>query len=346
MSRGARAVAAALAGVVLVTATTVAAGVGDATWTPATSTTSATESSLFVDGDSIVYRNESVWDREQADGLARYLEAGVRYTHEINDRSGRLSATGFWASNHPDPAYDRDDDDGDGRWEETEIIAGGKGPEAGERYASLVQYSRWRGKRVRGRCEWAWDRRRGQAEVLAQLSRDLLGEWQAERYTLSYDSVPYPRVGLRPELPAATARPRCRDERPGVNQAGYVVTFSRPLSWAAFRDRVSAGSAKWTAFEAIGSHPQDGRTWTCGGPVDDSLRLAPCREMGVRIDGISAAVGFVDEVALRQLRDDPAVAAVEPLRDALTGLLHDVGFGVGDPGLTVNDRYWELVLTD
>ena len=31
-----------------------------------------------------------------------------------------------------------------------------------------------------------------------QLSRELLGEWQAERYTLDYDVIAYPRVGTRP----------------------------------------------------------------------------------------------------------------------------------------------------
>ena len=64
------------------------------------------------------------WARAQRRGLERYLETGLRYTHEINDRSGRLSATGYWATNHPDPAFDRDDDDGDGRWEEAEITVG------------------------------------------------------------------------------------------------------------------------------------------------------------------------------------------------------------------------------
>ena len=34
-------------------------------------------------------------------------------------------------------------------------------------------------------------------------------------------------------------------------------------------------------------------------------------------------------------------------RDSLTGLLFDIGgFGVERPGLTVNDRYWELFLAD
>jgi hypothetical protein len=194
---------------------------------------------------------------------------------------------------------------------------------------------------------WAWDRRRGTAVVLSQLSRDLLGEWQAERYTLAYESLDYGRVSERPELPGEIARPRCRDADPGVNQSGYVVTFARPLAWRELRDIVSVGSAKWTAFEAVGRAAQDDRTWTCGGPVDETLRLKPCRALGVDLDGISAVVGYLDENAIAQLRTHADVAAVDGLRDSITGLLYDIGgFGVERPGLTVNDRYWELVLTD
>lgn len=324
-----------------------AAGVGGATWTPSASDTSAEASTFLQPHDAIVFRTEATWDRAQADGLAGYLGGGLRYTHEVNDRSGRLSATGFWATNHPDPAYDRDDDDGDRRWEESEITAGGYAPEPGRAYTTLIQFSRWHPKRAKGACEWAWDRRRGTAVVLSQLSRDLLGEWQAERYTLAYESLDYRRVSERPELPNESARPRCRDADPGANQSGYVVTFARPLSWRELRDLVSVGSAKWTAFEAVGRAAQDDRLWTCGGPVDETLRLKPCRALGVEVDGISAVAGYLDEYAVTQLRAHADVAAVDGLRDSITGLLYDIGgFGVERPGLTVNDRYWELVLTD
>lgn len=324
-----------------------ASGVGGATWTPSESRTTAEESTFLRPGDAIIYRTEATWDRGQADGLAGYLGGGLRYTHEVNDRSGRLSATGFWATNHPDPAYDRDDDDGDRRWEETEITAGRYAPEPGRAYTTLIEFSRWHPKRVKGACEWAWDRRRGTAVVLSQLSRDLLGEWQAERYTLAYESLDYERVSRRPQLPKGASRPRCRDADPGANQSGYVVTFARPQTWGELRDIVSVGSAKWTAFEAVGSVTADDRLWTCGGPVDETLRLKPCRALGVELDGISAAVGYLDEHAVAQLRGHADVAAVDGLRDSLTGLLYDIGaFGVERPGLTVNDRYWELVLTD
>jgi hypothetical protein len=81
--------------------------------------------------------------------------------------------------------------------------------------------------------------------------------------------------------------------------------------------------------------------------VDAAVRLDQCRAMGVRPRGVTAAVGYFDELAAGQLRDEPGVIAVDALRDSLTGLLFDVGgFGVEPPGLTIDDRYWELVLTD
>ncbi len=337
----------ALAGILLLASGAQAEGVGSATWTPSESTTTATPSRFLVDGDAIEYRTEAVWDQAQARGLQRYTDSGLRYTLETNDRSGRLSATGYWATNQPDPAFDRDDDDADGRWEEAEIIAGPQTPRPGQSYVSVVQFSRWHGKQQKGRCGWAWDRRLGQTEILSQLSRELLGEWQAERYTLTYDTLRFPRVGKRPALVDDVATARCRDPQPGTNQDGFVLTFSQPLSWTTFRDLVSVGSGKWTAFEAVGRNERDDLIWTCGGPVDGAVRLTACRALGVRPHGVTAAAGYFDELAISQLRDDKTVVAVDPLQDSLTGLLLDVGgFGVEPPGLTINDRYWERVLAE
>lgn len=336
-----------LAGLPGGTSSILAQGVGDASWTPAQQSTTPHESRFLTADDAIVYRTDAAWDRDQANGLSGYVDSGLRYTHEVNDRSGRLSATGYWATNYPDPAYDRDDDDGDGRWEEAEVIAGTKPPTPGQVYTSLVQFSRWHSKREKGECRWAWDRRLGTTEVLSQLSRELLGEWQAERYTLTYDRLDFGRVDRRPAPPARLPAARCNDARAGPDQHGFVVTFAQPLDWAAFLDMPGAGRAKWTAFEAIGSSDLDGSTWTCGGPVVRELGTRPCRDMGIAVDGVVAAVGYLDDEAHARLEDLPDIAAVEGLQDPLTGLLFDVGgFGVERPGLTVNDRYWELVLAE
>jgi hypothetical protein len=324
-----------------------AVGVGDASWTPSSSSTTTEPSSFITRDDSITYRTEAVWNDAQVQGLTRYEREGLRYTHEINDRSGRLNATGFWATNLPDPSYDRDDDDGDRRWEEAEVIVGSQGPAAGITYTSMVQYSRWHPKRQRGVCGWAWDRRLGRAEVLSQLSRHLLGEWQAARYTLNYDSEDYPRVDPRPELPDPAPKARCSDARPTGDQHGFVVTFARPIAWEAFLALPGAGSSKWTAFEAIGRGENDELIWTCGGPVMRKVGTEPCESLGVDLDGVVAAVGYLDDIAHRAARDHADVARVDGLQDSLTGLLLDVGgFGVERPGLTVNDRYWELFLTE
>jgi hypothetical protein len=317
-------------------------GVGDATWTPDRSTTSVTPSRFLDTADALTFQTVATWGPEQSEALAAYLGNGLRYTHEVNDHSGRLSATGFWATNHPDPAFDRDDDDGDGRWEEAEIIAG-RAPLAGQDYTTLVQFSRWHAKRKHGACRWAWDRRSGDAVVYSQLSGAWLGEWQAERYTRAYDRTDYARVDARTADPGEAPSARCRDALARPGESGVTVTFGQPLPWSEFLALPGVGTGRWTAFEAVGRIEGDGLPWTCGGPVDVDLGLRPCRGFGVRPDGVVAAVGYFDGAGLDALRATPQVARISDLRDPLTGLLFDLGaLGVVAPGLTVNDGYWEL----
>jgi hypothetical protein len=323
--------------------TALALGVGDASWTPVSTETTTEPSRFLKAGDSVTIWTAAEWDQDQVDGLAEYVGYGLRYTLEVNDGDGRLSSTGFWATNHPDPAFDRDDDDGDGRWEEAEVTAGSQLPEAGRSYTTAMQFSRWHAKRERGACLWAWDRRRGAVDTLSQMSRELLGEWQAERYTLAYARTDYPRVKARSSARDPAVRARCREIEPSPGQEGITVTFAEPLPWAEFLALPGAGEARWTAFEAIGSSERDDLPWTCGGPVSSSLALKPCRSMGVRPDGVVAAVGFVDGPTRDALASSALVARVADLRDPLTGLLAEVGgLGVEPPGLTVNDAYWEV----
>ena len=322
------------------------AGVGSASWTARTSETSVVPSRFLIAGDSFTVRTDATWDSRQSERLAAYTRTGLRYTHEVHEDAGRLSGTGFWATNLPDPAFDRDDDDGDGRWEENEITAGAFPPAPGQRYSMLTQLTRWYGKRTGGECEWAWDRRRGDGEVLSQLSRELLGEWQAEHFTLGYDTFDYPRVGLRPALPDDTPSARCGDSRPADGQSGVVVTFAQPIDWVELLALPEAGEGRWTAFEAVGRSDQDDLTWTCGGPIMAAIGLRPCRDMGVTPRGVTAAVGYFDGEALAELHASPRAARVGELQDAVTGLLFDVGgFGVTLPGLTVNDAWWEVSST-
>ena len=323
-----------------------AAGVGGASWTPSRSSTLMRAADHLVRGDAFLFETRAAWSGAQRDGLARYVESGLRYTHEVNDRSGRLSATGYWATNLPDPAFDRDDDDGDGRWEEAEITAGAQLPRADREYVARIAFSRWHGKQGRRACAWAWDLRKGSVEVFSQLSRDLLGEWQAERYTLTYDRLAYPRVRPRPALPDGTPRPECGPHRPIEGAAEVIVTFARPLEWAELIGLAGEG-ARWAAFEAIGSAGRDDLVWTCGGPVEDAAGTQACRDLGMRPTGVVAAGGAFGQAALDRLRASPDVAHVEARRDALTDLLGEVGgFGVEPPDLTLDDAYWRLFLDE
>ena len=304
-------------------------------------------------GDSITFRTDAIWDRAQVSGLESLPRSTGCATRSRSTTAAAASAppaTG--PRNHPDPAFDRDDDDGDGRWEEAEIIAGAMAPEAGRTYTSLVQFSRWHGKRVKGALRVGLGPPAGPGRASSRSClASLLGEWQAERYTLTYDTAAYPRVGH-----TAGAARRCGHgraagtQRPGVNQEGFVVTFSRPLRWSELTGLISVGSGKWTAFEAVGSsRRRDDLLWTCGGPVE--RRRAAERRAGrwaCAPDGISAAVGLLRRsCAGPAARAPPMSPPSRRLQDTLTGLLFDVGgFGVEPPGLTVNDRYWELVLAD
>ena len=319
-----------------------AAGVGGASWTPSLSTTTIELGEDLVPGDAFVVRTTATWSPAQERGLTRYLESGLRYTHEINDRSGRLSATGYWATNHPDPAFDRDDDDGDGRWEEAEVTVGPMLPDPDEPYVSLIQFSRWHGKPRGERCGIAWDRRMGTLEVLSQLSRELFGEWQAERYTLTYDRLPYPRVAERPDLPAEVVRPPCVEVPPTDDaRDGIIVTFATPIGWD---EAVSlAGPGRWLAFEAAATASGDERPWTCGGPVEARPGLAVCEQLGVRPEGVTAVAGYVDGETASALRENERVARVEALRDPVMSLIGDLGgLDVDPPDLTINDAWWEI----
>jgi hypothetical protein len=322
-------------------------GVGNASWTPSSAETTAYPSDLLVPGDSLTVRTVKVWPREQVEGLGRYVAAGLRYTHEVNDRSGRLSATGYWATNLPDPAFDRDDDDGDGRWEEAEITAGAELPKAGRPYTALVQLSRWREVQRRKRCDRAWDLRAGEMEVLSQLSRELLGEWQAERYTLAYDRVRYGRSDPRPDLPADAPEPDCGPAGDqGEGTTDLVVTFARPIGWDELLE-MGGERLPWSAYEAIGSHPDDDLLWTCGGPTAGRDRdgLQACRTFSVEAEGVVAAGGHFTDAEAARVRVDERVIRVREWHDSLpTWVAQLAGIEVEPPDLTLDDAYWSLVL--
>ncbi|MFO1538941.1 MAG: hypothetical protein ACKOTZ_00590 [Chloroflexota bacterium] len=134
------------------------------------------------------------WDGPALAALRAYRLA---YTQEINDLSGRLSASGFWVSDLPGATFDRDDDDGDGRWEEAEVTV----PDprllvAGRTYTVAIQMTRWWRPCTSG-CRWRWEFRPARVAAISQLSAALFGEWQAIRYTDPWRSLRVPGL-MRP----------------------------------------------------------------------------------------------------------------------------------------------------
>lgn len=169
------------------------AGVGRATWTPKVVTAVLTMAGYRTMRDSVYVFLTLRWDRAGVRALREYEAQGLRYTQELNDLSGRLSGTGSFVSTLPGASYDRDDDDGDGRWEEVEVTATEAGAiKAGRTYLVGFHLTRW--SRTCDDCPWTWTRRGGRAWALSQLSSWFLGEWQAERWTNPYTSVRYTRM--------------------------------------------------------------------------------------------------------------------------------------------------------
>lgn len=183
-----------------VAAPAAAAGVGGATWTPETGRVTAVTSGYRVPRDSTYLYLRLRWNAAGLTGLRGY---GLAYTQEVNDLSGRLSASGFWMSDLPGAAYDRDDDEADGRWEEAEVTA----PDprllvAGRTYTVAIQLTRWWRPCASG-CRWRWEFRPARVAALSQLSARLFGEWQAIRYTLPWATARLPAL----PRPAASPAP-------------------------------------------------------------------------------------------------------------------------------------------
>ena len=146
-------------------------------------------------------------------------------------------------------------------------------------------------------------------EVLSQLSRELLGEWQAERYTMTYETLAYPRTGPRPTTTPSGPRARCDDAKPGPSQSGVVVTFRQaPLVGGVrgpARGRHGPLDAPSRPSAAIPRMTSRGRA---AAPPTPTCELQVCRDMGVTPDGVVAAVGYFDGPARDALAGGDAVA--------------------------------------
>ena len=147
------------------------AGVGGASWTPARSQTVLVPSDHRTPGASVDAVVRIRWSAASLAGLRAYIARGLAFTLEVNDLAGHLSATGYWLSDLPGAAYDRDDDDGDGRWEEVEVTAAASDRiRSGRTYHVTLQLSHWWRPCEMVGCRWRWDYRGGRLATLGQLS--------------------------------------------------------------------------------------------------------------------------------------------------------------------------------
>ncbi len=180
-----------------------ATGLGGASWTPAEASPRLVRSGVRVIGDAWYVFVTIRWDEAGLRALRRYAADGLRYTQEVNDLNGRLSATGFWMSDLPGARFDRDDDEGDGRWEEAEVTSADPARlRAGTDYTVGIQLSRWWEDCSSDPCRLRWSFRSGRVALLSQLSRFFLGEWQAIRYTLPWAVLRSPPQPRPPRAPA------------------------------------------------------------------------------------------------------------------------------------------------
>lgn len=243
------------------------------------------------------------WD---AAGLAALRGYGLAYTQELNDLTGRLSASGFWMSDLPGAAFDRDDDDRDGRWEEAEVTAPDPGALRAERtYTVGIQLTRWWRPCATG-CRWRWEFRPARVAAISQLSAPLLGEWQAIRYTRPWAIVRVPG-SVRPALPPRTASTSHTVAPPtrGGTGRGTPPGHARRAAPAALR-----------VYRLSGTLP-GGRQALCSGPAADlATARRACRSLGlrapIRVAGTGTGHPFDDRGRRHERWDGSATAVPAP----------------------------------
>lgn len=101
--------------------------------------------------DIVGIRTTMNWNPDHAQNVRDYSSGGEYYTHDITDMSDHLNGWCLW-TNFPSPYYDWDDDDNDGKWEETEVVAVDTNFPVDNQYYSVNSYfTRWHWV-----CEWQW----------------------------------------------------------------------------------------------------------------------------------------------------------------------------------------------
>ena len=94
--------------------------------------------------DTVGIRTTMNWNPDHAQNVRDYSSGGDYYTHDITDMSDHLNGWCLW-TNFPSPYYDWDDDDDDGKWEETEVVAVDTNFPVDNQYYSVNSYFQWFG---------------------------------------------------------------------------------------------------------------------------------------------------------------------------------------------------------
>jgi len=112
-------------------------------WQPETMTNSLGWGISGNDYFISVHSYNIVWDQDGVGALYyQWITNHYRYTHDTHDRdasAGRLSASSWYSTNFPNPVFDRDDDNFDGKNEEAEITMNSI-PTAGTQYYARYRY--------------------------------------------------------------------------------------------------------------------------------------------------------------------------------------------------------------
>ena len=128
------------------------------------------------------YRMRAVmnWNSTRASNMRHQASHGYRFSFDVHDLNGNLNATTRYETSLPNPYFDLDDDDSDGRHEESEITADSTSfPTAGVNYYANVYFMRYYYYCTGYWCPgWVWDPSSGWISYDESLSEHyLLGDY-------------------------------------------------------------------------------------------------------------------------------------------------------------------------
>jgi hypothetical protein len=301
-------------------------------WPPTSWTLAREVTTWRTAGDSMYARATMTWSVAATAGMRHMATHGNRFTHDVHDLDGNLSATGRWSTQLPNPYYDRDSSGGIyPKYAEAEITSEySLFPQAGLSYTSRIEFSHWFWYcPPRLACKWAWDPNGGNLAQTAQISRQLC-PWPCDKWDADPDlqdrfmgntSYPYlaqtsASTSFEPE-PTAAFAPLSGDrlETPYMlveqNEPGEV-RIAPDLSSGIDQYRVQA-HALADAVAAAG--PSVG-VITFARPVQDT-DLSDLRAMGITIYSVEAVTAPDD--GLRWTYGAPyASGVVDALSQAAT----------------------------